>query len=666
MLWLLPLLPWLAAAALALVDRVERDEVFRRRRLALASIAAMAGTASLAGVAVARGWTGRWAWSEQLALHLGLEPFSAVMAVLVPGVAAATLLYASFHEEGRGIGRLVVLLTAFVGAMELLVCAADLLTLLIGWELVGACSWALIAHHWRQRDNPAHANVAFLVTRTGDLGLFAATGLAFAHTGSFAYDELASLEGTALHLVAAGIVTAASAKSAQLPFAPWLFSAMAGPPSVSALLHSATMVAAGAFLLARLHPVLAPVPWFAGVVVTVGLATALAGGFVALFQTHSKKLLAASTSAHYGLMFVATGAGYPAVAMLHLVAHALFKAPKFLTTGIAHARTGTYRLAGAGIGPSLPWLAAAAGVCALALGGVPPLGGAWTKEEVLTAAAHHAPGAAFLVAITGAFSAAYATRFWLQVFGFSGPRERQRPSRAELGAVGSLTLATLVLSLAWIPGARSLLGGALGGEVPQPKLWETALSFGLVAAGVGLGWTIAAYRPHLGAGRTTSGLAAWLGLPRLGHIAVVRPGQAMARALAGFDDRVLDAAPRLAAAIAESSGRLAREDRRVVDAGVRAAASFVEVLSGRLARGDRHVVDAGVRATAAATEWIAWLANRFGELILDRLPEGTSRRVGEAGAAARRLQTGLAHHYYTLLVVGLLVGLALLFALSGA
>lgn len=646
MLWILSLLPILTAPGLFLLARRARtdgdvDESVLRRTLAFGSLTILGATAWAAVTAVLQGWTGRLVWSDTITLHLGLEPFSSVLAVLVPLVAAAVVLYAAFHEGRPGLRRLVVLLTAFVGGMELLVCAADLLTLIVGWELVGALSWALIAHHWREGHNPRQANAAFVVTRAGDLGLFVAAGLTFAHTGAFTYDALASLDGTILSLAAAGLVVAAAAKSAQVPFAPWLFSAMAGPPSVSALLHSATMVAAGAFLLIRLHPTLDAVPWFAPAVVTLGLVTALCGSLVALLQTHSKKLLAASTSAHYGLMFVAVGAGYPAVAMLHLAAHAFFKAPKFLTTGIAKEHTGDYDLRGPGLGPAMPWVAAAAGVCALALGGVPPLGGAWTKEEVLTAAGHHATTAAVLIAVVGALSAAYAARFWFQVFGVSGPQEdRPGPSTAERGAVGSLALGTLVLSVLWIPAVNRFLGTLLGGEIPHPKTWETALSLTLVTVGVALGWAIATYRPGLGSSPTASAVGSWLGLPRLAHRTLARPALALARTLAAFDDRVMDAP-------------------------ARGAEALTDRLSGRLARDDLRVVDAGVRGAAAFTDRLADASSRIGERVVDRLPEGLSALVGRSGSRARRLQTGLAHHYYTWIVLGSALGLALLFFFSG-
>ena len=173
------------------------------------------------------------------------------MAILVPLIALPVLAYAAFHEEGRGLRRLVAILLVFVGGMELLVVAADFLTLLIGWELVGVCSYLLIAHDWRERENTASSLYAFLMTRFGDLGLFAAAMAVFSVTGSFSYGGLAAMEGAPAIVVGFGLLLAAASKSGQIPFAPWLFRAMAGPTSVSALLHAATMVAAGALVLDR-------------------------------------------------------------------------------------------------------------------------------------------------------------------------------------------------------------------------------------------------------------------------------------------------------------------------------------------------------------------------------------------------------------------------------
>jgi len=379
-IWLVPLLPAAAGVALWCGGR-------RLSRAALATGAVVAILVSL-GIAAAVGVrSASFGWGAGLELTLDAVGLSRVMALLVPVIAAPVTAYAAFHEPEHGLGRLVGMLTAFVGAMELLVLASDLLTLLIGWELVGVLSWALIGFEWRDTAKVQSAGQAFVPTRFGDLGLFLAAGAAFAASGSMRFDALGGLTGANLDVVAAGVLVAAIAKSGQLPFSPWLFSAMAGPTPVSALLHSATMIAAGAYALARLQPALSQASWFGPAVLGIGLATALAGGVVALLQDHGKRVLAASTSAQYGLMFVAVGAGFPGAAGAHLVTQAFFKALLFLTIGVAITAAGTADITRMRLGRALPAVAAASLVGSLALAAVPPLGGAWTKEAIVAAAA---------------------------------------------------------------------------------------------------------------------------------------------------------------------------------------------------------------------------------------------------------------------------------------
>ena len=154
--------------------------------------------------------------------------------------------------------------------------------LLVAWELVGVMSWMLIGHHWRDARPPAAARTAFITTRDrGVLGLYVAAGVLFASTGSFRFEAITALDRPSADLVALGLLLAAAAKSAQVPFAQWLFAAMAGPTPVSALLHSATLVAAGAYLLIVTTPLLGAVPWFLPAIALVGLLTAFAGGAVA-------------------------------------------------------------------------------------------------------------------------------------------------------------------------------------------------------------------------------------------------------------------------------------------------------------------------------------------------------------------------------------------------
>ncbi|MDQ6726778.1 MAG: NADH-quinone oxidoreductase subunit L, partial [Actinomycetota bacterium] len=485
---------------------------------------------------------------------------------------------------------------------------------------------------------PAAAAHAFGVTRLGDLGLFAAAGAAFAATGSLSYTSLAGLDGGWLHVFVAGVVLAAAAKSAQLPFSPWLFSAMEGPTSVSALLHAATMVAAGAYALVRLHPVLDRAAWFGPVVIGIGLTTALVGGVVAALQTHAKKLLAASTSAQYGLMFVAAGAGYPAAALAHLTTHAALKAGLFMAAGVAIEASGHPQLARMGLGAALRVAAAASAVAALALAAGPPLGAAWTKEEIVAAAGHRAAWLAVATAVAGGLSAWYATRFQLLAFGPAqgdGPAVQRRPTMVEQAALCTAAAASVGFGLLWWPGGDRVVAG-VAGVVPTVATWETALSLAVVALAVY--GAVSAFRSGAWAETAVDGrravVAEWFGIPVLARVAIVDPTLALASALGRFDHAVLDAPPRAVAALGSR-------------------------LSVRLAGFDDRVVDAGVRATAAA-------ARRLGDIGAGITEPGVSGAVGrlaglvgQAGRDTRRLHTGRAHQYYVVVAAGGVVLIAL-------
>ncbi|MDP8977617.1 MAG: NADH-quinone oxidoreductase subunit L, partial [Actinomycetota bacterium] len=545
MLWSLPLVPVVAGLA------IWRAHPRRGERLALGAMGALAllATAGIAGWAAWAHPRAEYGWGSGVTLLLGVDDVAGVVAVLVPLVAAPIVVYAAAHEPRRGLPRLIGLLVVFVGAMELLVVAGDLLTLLIGWELVGAVSWGLIAHEWRQVDIPRAAAHAFNTTRFGDLGLFLAAMAAFAGVGSLGYDHLAQLDGPLLHVAVGGVVLAAAAKSAQVPFSPWLFSAMGGPTPVSALLHAATMVAAGAYLLARLHAFLDLASWFAPVVVGIGLTTALAGGVVACLQPHAKKLLAASTSAHYGLMFVAVGAGSAAAGIVHLVTHAVFKSLLFLAAGIAITASGGELLGRMRLGRRLPLVTALTAVGSLALAGAPPLSGAWTKEVVVAAAAEYAAWLGVLVVAAGGLSAFYATRFQLLAYGSMPGDVRDHGhtrGTVEPWALGVLAVAVAGLGALWLPGGHDLVSHLLGEELPPGKTWELVASLALVGAGVyaaantDRGERLAT----LGLSPRSAGAADWLGLPALARGAVVGPTLALCATLARFDDRVVDAGVR--------------------------------------------------------------------------------------------------------------------------
>ncbi|MFC4350892.1 NADH-quinone oxidoreductase subunit L [Fodinicurvata halophila] len=596
-----------------------------RRALGLLAGAALALTLLLAAMAATFGWNGTIDWGAGLTLTAALTPLSASVAILVPVIALPILVYAAAHEAKDGLKRLIAILLIFSGGMELLVVAGDFLTLFIGWEIVGACSWALIGHDWREAGNPAAGRYAFLATRLGDLGLLAATMAAFAATGALSFAALAEAEMPLITVVAFGVLLSAAAKSGQVPFSPWLFRAMAGLTSVSALLHAATMVAAGAYLLIRLEPWLASVPGFSATAVAVGLITALAGGVVALMQAHAKKLLAASTSAHYGLMFVAVGAGYPGVAALHLIAHAAFKAVLFLAAGMAGERTGSFALERMGFARAMPLIAAFSAVAALALAGVPPLGGAWTKEAVVTAAGHTSAWISAGVMLAGFFSAAYAMRFQGLVFGWPrGVRRVANSHRTETAAIGGLAGLTLLLSLLWIPAVADSLARLLGVELSESGVVEVLLSLFAVALGLALGAVLANHRDIFS---RESPLTEWLGLAIAIDAGVVEPMRRLSLTAAKVDDRLIDGARQIVV-------RLLLHTSRV------------------FAAKDDRLVDGGVRLTAAFAAWLARIGETIGERITDGLPEGSAFLVGLSGRDIRKVQTGLSHHYYALIAAG--------------
>lgn len=622
MLWSVALLPLLLAPLIYL-----GGPRLQRAGLTLSAALAVLASLVLAGVAITSEWGAAaldtYRWSDTLELSVGLSTASAVFALTVPLIALPIVVYTGYHDlvlkddrlhVASGDARLLALLVAFVGAMQLLVLASDLLTLLIAWELVGACSWALIAHRWGEAGTAKDAARAFLITRFGDLGLYIAAAAVFAGSGGFAYADLAAIDGGLLHVAVAGIVLAAAAKSAQVPFSAWLFAAMSGPVPVSALLHAATMVAAGVYLLARLQPVLSGVAWFMPVVITVGLVTALAAGVVGAVQGHAKKLLAASTSAQYGLMWVAVGAGFPGMALVHFVAHACMKAGLFLSTGLAERQSGSYRLDTMRLGRRQPGIAATTLISSLALAGMIPLGAAWSKEQIVAAANHQATWLALLVALAGGLSALYATRFQLLAYG--RPHRDERPPRTgspappspATWALCSLAGATLLLSLLWWPELHSTLVDLLNADRPKSHLWLLAVSLTLVLLGIVCGAGMSRHGRSASPRGWQESAAAWFGLPML----------------------------------------------------TQGIATGVSATSARLARFDDDVVDAGLHGTARFSAWLARRGSARGEAFADGLPGVLSRLIDWGGQWTRRAQSGQTHHYYTGIAAGFAIVLILL------
>ncbi|MEU8862155.1 NADH-quinone oxidoreductase subunit 5 family protein [Streptomyces umbrinus] len=587
LLWALVALP-LGAGVLLLVVGRRADRAAPGVALAVA-VSAL----GLAVTAAFRHPSARAPFLDGLPMRLTVDGLSGLLAVTVTAVTLVVLLFsAAEFGSGEARARFFGLMLLFAGSMLVTVTAATLPVLLMGWEVMGATSWALIGYWWRDPERTSAADTAFLTTRTADLGLYLAAGAALASgAGPNSYSSL-SLDGLAgadepwLSFITAGVVVAALGKSAQLPFSFWLSKAMRGPSPVSALLHSATMVVAGAYLLLRTGPLLDASGWGDDVVAWTGAATAVLLGLVAIAQADLKQLLAASSCAQIGFMVLAAGAGATTGGTLQLVAHAAAKSLLFLAAGAWLTALGTQQLpALLGAARHHRTVGTAFTVAALSLAGLPPLS-LWAAKDVLLAGALERSPWLYAAGLAGALlSAVYSAKaLW---FVWRPAVARPDARRIPAGAVWPLVLlafACVALVVPAFPPVRDSVSRVLAASgQPAPTAWEFVLSAGLalLAAAGAWGWGA---RPLPLAARVKSGFADWLGLERAAHVLLVAPTMRLARAAAAFDDRVLD---RAVEGSASATVRLARWTNdvveRAVDGTVGAVAAGTRAL-GRWAR----------------------------------------------------------------------------------
>ncbi|MCX4966394.1 proton-conducting transporter membrane subunit [Streptomyces sp. NBC_00654] len=525
---------------------------------------------------------------EGAGFGLAVDGLSGLMVVTVTAVTAAVLLFSVADigpEQARS--RFFGLMLIFGGAMLVTVTATTLPALLMGWEVMGAASWALIGYWWNDPVRVAAAGTAFLTTRAADLGLYLAAGAALAGGQGLALDALPGVTGPWLHLLAAGVIVAAAGKSAQLPFSFWLSKAMQGPSPVSALLHSATMVVAGAYLLIRMEPLLTASGWGDDVVAWTGAVTALALGLVAVAQRDLKQLLAASSCAQIGFMVLAAGVGSTVGGTLQLIAHAAAKSLAFLVTGFWLTRLGTKSLPELrGAARREPVAGAAFTVAALALAGVPPFS-LWAAKDVLLAGVLEAGPALCAAALAAAVvSAVYSIKaLWYVWQPAPSPVGRSVPLPTTTSIpLAALAFAAMTLSLLVLPPVREALTRTLGAEgEAAPHAWEFVLS-GLISLVTSAAvWAWGDRRspvPQRAARRAPD----WLGLEAAAHTLLVRPVRRLAEALAAFDDRVLD---RGVDDLARGTLRFADAVDRRVETAVDGAAEGVAATGralGRLAR----------------------------------------------------------------------------------
>ena len=595
-LWLLVLLPAVVGSGLAM-SRLERPA-------AAVSVGTAALTAALSVVvAVARPRVAM-PFVADTDLALGVDGLSALV---VPTVAVVTLLVLVFSsgEIRRSQGRFHGLMLLFASAALMTATAETLPALLFAWEVMGATSYALIGFWWHQEHRVAAGVTAFVTTRTADLGLYLAAGAALAGGAGLALADLPTAGEGWRHVVAAGILVAALGKAAQLPFSFWLSRAMEGPSPVSALLHSAAMVAMGGYLLLRTQPLLASTGWAAPAAAWAGAVTAVVLGAVAVAQRDLKQLLAASTSAQLGFVVMAAGLASVSGGAAHLVAHASTKALLFLAAGAWLTLLGTKELTELE-GVARRWRLVGWSVTAgaLSLAGVAPLALWATKDAVLAAALEESPWLYAVGLLAAALSAGYAGKVLVVVWRRGAPEQRPRgaaPGLLEQAPLVLLAAGAVVLGVLALPPLGDAVARAVGEKPLHPSAAEMAASALVALAVLALVRWRGVPEPRWA--------RAWLGLEGATRAVVVRPVLALAEVLARFDDRVLDGA---------------------------------------------------VEATSRASLRLARRAGRDDDRWLDGTVEAFAAQVRRLGTLARRPQTGQLHQYYVQAVALLAVGVLLL------
>jgi NADH-quinone oxidoreductase subunit L len=425
-----------------------------------------------------------WDWipvgSLQISYALQVDQLSAVMMLVVTGVGSLIHIFSvGYMHDDEGYARYFAYLNLFVFFMLTLVLGANFPVTFVGWEGVGLCSYLLIGFWFSEKVNADAGKKAFIMNRIGDFGFLVAMFMIWQHTGSLDYTTVFAQAPTVM-AVGSGTATAialwlflgCTGKSAQIPLYTWLPDAMAGPTPVSALIHAATMVTAGVFLVARANVLFALAPIAQGVVAGVGALTALFAATIALKQWDIKRVLAYSTVSQLGYMFVGVGTGAMAAGIFHLATHAFFKALLFLGSGsVIHAMHHAYHATHAhedaqdmrnmgGLSQFLPWTATLMWIATLAIAGIPPFAGFFSKDEILGAAfargaAHHIWyvfwGLGLFAALLTAF---YMTRMML--YTFHGPNRTGAREQVHLHEAPWVMTAPLV-----VLGLLSLVGGAL-------------------------------------------------------------------------------------------------------------------------------------------------------------------------------------------------------------
>jgi NADH-quinone oxidoreductase subunit L len=426
-----------------------------------------------------------WSWLTagpyDFGLQILVDPLSVFEMLVISGIGALIIWYSVGYMDGSDEERrFFAYMSLFVFSMLLLVESGNFLLLLAGWGMVGLCSYLLIGYDQHRPAAIAAAKKAFIMNALGDATVALALFLLIQHTGAlqfsavFAQADSLGDNGWVINLIALGLLGGAVAKSAQIPLQTWLPDAMEGPTPVSALIHAATMVTAGVYLIVRAHPLFEAAPRIEDLAAGLGAATLLVAGLIALVQTDIKRVIAYSTMSQIGYMFLCAGLGAYASGMFHLMTHAFFKALLFLGAGIViHALAGEQDIRKMrGIGGVMPYAKWTFLVGSLALVGVPPFAGFFSKDSILAAALDRGAYGDVLwaVGVAGAFlTGLYTFRLFFLVFrGQPDPAVRDAV-HLHHGKEGPWTMLLPVGVLA--------VGSVVSGWVQFADLWERVSHF---------------------------------------------------------------------------------------------------------------------------------------------------------------------------------------------
>jgi NADH-quinone oxidoreductase subunit L len=634
--WLIPVLPLVVFALLTL-------GLTRYGRLATGlAIAAMGGAVLLSGLSFVAVLNGQrtvlslpWlsVGGRVFSLSLWLDPLSALMATLVSLVGCIVFVYAAtYMARDPRRGRFFAELSLFAGSMLLLVLAADLITLFIAWELVGLCSYLLIGFWFEREGAPAAAAKAFFITRLADLLLLAGILLLIGAVGTGRIPDLLSgtlyrtIDPPLFFFIALLLFSGAAGKSAQVPFQGWLPDAMAGPTPVSALLHSATMVAAGVFLVARLYPLFLSIPSVLEIIAWIGVITSVVGGSAALVETDLKRTLAYSTMSQIGLMFVGLGSGSLLAGMLLLCAQAFYKATLFLSAGaIDHEVGGTAFARMGGLLQRIPLTSLAFAISGAALAGLPVTLALPPKDPVLSAAWFTSTPLFLIALVASLLTALYSARLFGLVFLGIPSAPAQKAREAERGLLLPVLVAAGLIFLVLLLNAPLLgspLSRLLSVSTPDTSV-VTVLALTVALLGVACGlWARWNWREAV----------VWPPLLRVQPVLIEEFGlKACYRLIASMSFRCITL--------------LGTFDRLVFDTIIDGIVAGVLDFTHLCSRVDRQVFDTFASSLARATLALVSVSNRFDIRVIDRSLTSFSQDVLRLSQRLRRLQTGRIENY---------------------